>query len=529
MASMIPGRRGSGESEPEEIQKTGMRSTVATGRGRLADKVGLDIDELDGGEEMDEVLEMALREQSKKEREPRWKRFFKKNKRWINSSMKRHKELVIEGHIVEHGGGTIYHPRPRLRGIVVHKAFETAMAFLIVSNSIIIGWQAELRNPEGVEKILNVVFEYMFTILFLAELVMRAIVFNWTFWFDRDNHLDIFLVAMSVLNSLILKFAGIEADFLRKASVLRILRLVRIAKNFRRQFKEMWQLIRGLVDSFETLFWTFVLLFCVLYFFAITATVLFARMKTFEGDEDAQALIDYYFDDVLVSMLTLWQIMTLDSWTSIVRPLMKEQLASAFFFVFFVTVADFLVMNLITSVIVTETFAHGRDDQAEQAALKAQAQEEALKEIKDIFDEMDEDGGGTLSEEELVGAWKNRKVRQKFKTMDIGKKDLIMLWTALDDGDGELTIEEFTSGMRKLKGEAKAKDILKLYREVRILESSIKEISILADYSKARMSDIRMKLRTTFRELEATRRTLSKVKETARLASKTQPLAKEKE
>jgi len=75
-----------------------------------------------------------------------------------------------------------------------------------------------------------------------------------------------------------------------------------------------------------------------------------------------------------------------------------------------------------------------------------------------------------------------------------------------------------------LKGEAKAKDILKLYREVRILESSIKEITILSDYSKDRMSNIRMKLRSTFRELDATRRTLGRVKETARLASKTQPL-----
>merc|ERR1712178_532149 len=124
----------------------------------------------------------------------------------------------------------------------------------------------------------------------------------------------------------------------------------------------------------------------------------------------------------------------------------------------------------------------------------------ALKEVKEIFYLMDEDGSEAISEEELAKAWKDRKVRQKFRTMDIGKKDLVLLWTALDDGDGELTIEEFTAGMRKLKGEAKAKDILKLYRETRVLESSIKEITILADYSKDRMQNIKMKLRTTFRE-----------------------------
>lgn len=181
-------------------------------------------------------------------------------------------------------------------------------------------------------------------------------------------------------------------------------------------------------------------------------------------------------------------------------------------------------MNLITSVIVTETFNNGKKDKAERAAELEAAKEKAIRELVGVFQEMDEDGGGTLSREEVAKAWKNRRVRQKFRTMDVGKKDLVILWTALDDGDGELTIEEFIQGMRKLKGEAKAKDILKLFREVRVLESSIKEITILSDYSKERMNNIRMKLRTTFRELDASRRTITRIKETCRLASKTQQL-----
>lgn len=336
--------------------------------------------------------------------------------------------------------------------------------------------------------------------------------------------MDIFLVTLSVLNSWILGTAGVKADFLRKATVLRILRLVRIARNFKRQFKEMWQLLRGLVDSFETLIWTYVMMLCVLYFFAISATTLFAKIGAYDDDPIAKQIVKENFDDVLLSMITLFQIMTLDSWTSIVRPLMAVKVWAVFFFILFITVSVFLMMNLITSVIVTETFKHGKADKAELAAEMEAAKEAAIKDLVGVFQDMDEDGGGTLSREEVAKAWKNRRVRQKFRTMDIGKKDLIILWTALDDGDGELTIEEFIQGMRKLKGEAKAKDILKLYREVRVLESSIKEITILSDYSKDRMANIRMKLKSTFRELEACRRTLNRVKETARLASKTQPM-----
>lgn len=497
-----------------------MRGSISVGRGHIAEKVGLDINELDSGPRHDQYVIDAIHESSKEVKKGPLTRKYIGLKKFINTRMKSHKELVATG---QDEFGRL-HPFPQCRAIIVHRLFETAMALLIVANCVIIGWQAELRNPEGVVKIINMIIEHLFTFLFSFELVLRAIVFNWTFWFDRENHLDIFLVTLSVLNSWILTPAGINADFLRKATVLRILRLVRIAKNFKRQFKEMWQLLRGLVDSFETLVWTYVMMLCVLYFFAITATTLFGKMGAFDSDEIAKEIVKDNFDDVLLSMLTLFQIMTLDSWTSIVRPLMAVHVWAVLFFIVFITISVFLMMNLITSVIVTETFKHGKDDKAEMAAEMETQREAAMQELRGVFLEMDEDEGGTLSQEEVCKAWKNRKVRQKFRTMDIGKKDLIILWTALDDGDGELTIEEFIKGMRKLKGEAKAKDILKLYREVRILESSIKEITILSDYSKERMNNIRMKLRTTFRELDATRRTIGRIKETARLAAKTQPL-----
>jgi voltage-gated sodium channel len=230
-----------------------------------------------------------------------------------------------------------HHPYPRARAIVMHPYFEWSMTLLIVANCAIIGWQAELRDPQGTVKTLNMVAEHLFTFLFSTELCLRAIVYNWTFFFDSENHLDIFLVTLSVLNSWILTPLNIKADFLRKATVLRILRLVRIAKSFRRQFKEMWQLLRGLVDSFETLLWTYVMMLCVLYMFGIVATSLFGKNESaFKSDPIAYALTKEHFDNVPQSMFTLFQVMTLDSWTAISRPLSKAQgWSQAFFIIYF--------------------------------------------------------------------------------------------------------------------------------------------------------------------------------------------------
>merc|ERR1719276_563847 len=110
--------------------------------------------------------------------------------------------------------------------------------------------------------------------------------------------------------------------------------------------------------------------------------------------------------------------------------------------------------------------------------------------------------------------------------MDITKKDLLMLWDALDtDGGGELEIEEFIHGLRKLKGEAKAKDILKLYREVRSLEDAVHMIDSVHPKFMKEMDEITKKVRRNFKHLDATRRTLNRLKEMARLAAKSQPLS----
>jgi voltage-gated sodium channel len=427
-----------------------------------------------------------------------------------------------------------FHPYPRIRRIVINRYFENAMTLLIIANCVIIGWQAGLpAEPEGTVKLINTIIEQSFTCFFFSELVLRAIAFNWTFFFDNENHLDIFLVTLSVLNTWMLAPMNIKADFLRKASVLRILRLVRVAKAYKTRFKEMWQLLRGIVDSLETLIWTYVMMGCVLYFFGITATIIFTKMGFFDDDEVAKDITVANFNDVLKSMFTLYQFMTLDSWTAISRPLADVHWWSDIFFFIFISVSVFVLMNLITAVIVDKAELAAKDDKAEVLAEKERQKEEAMKELTEIFKDIDEDNSGMIDREELLRARKRQKVRAKFRMMEIGKKDLDQLWDALCGGKQkdkrtgqpkiqEVRINDLVECIQRLKGEAKAKDILKLYREVRILEESIREMEALSDYFQKTARNTKSKLYTTFREMDAVRRTLQRVKDMSRLAVKSQ-------
>merc|ERR1712187_293378 len=158
--------------------------------------------------------------------------------------------------------------------------------------------------------------------------------------FHRTNVLDVFLVTLSVFVTWILGPANVEfAGSLRKLTVLRTLRLMRLAYKVRMrpECKEMWALLKGLTDSGETLLWTYVMIGCVLYFFAIMFTSLIGKLDAFQDNAIAQDS----FRTVPISMVTLFQIMTLDSWTAIARPLMKEQPWVILFFIFFISIADF--------------------------------------------------------------------------------------------------------------------------------------------------------------------------------------------
>jgi len=281
----------------------------------------------------------------------------------------------------------------------------------------------------------------------------------------------------------------------------------------------MWALLKGLYESLETLFWTYVMIGCVLYFFAIMATSLIGKQDAFKDNAVAQE----YFGDVLLSMLTLFQVMTLDSWSAMVRELMEIQSWVVLFFILFISIAVFVLMNLVTAIIVEHAFASGKADDQDRAVRLEREKEQELEELQSFFEVLDEDKSGKLSQQELYTAAKQRKVRQKLRALDIMPKDMDDLWEILDDGDGELDVDEFVNGIRRLRGEARAKDVLRLQKELRLLERSVDSIEESMDASRDRMKLVEQHLHRARSEIAAVQRTVGRAKEAVKLAAKTQP------
>lgn len=416
------------------------------------------------------------------------------------------------------------HPIPFMRRLVLSFYFQALANMVVFTNCIWIGWQADILSPTDSEKMLVNIFEQSYTVVFFLELVCRLLCYGWTHITIGENRLDAMLVMLSVTELWILGSLGIQVQFLTKLGVLRTLRMMRLGKALRTrpEFKEMWALLKGLSNCAETLFWTYIMILGFVYFFAVTGTALIGKQAALQDDEIAQV----YFGDVLRSMLTFWQLMTIDAWPDIVRPLIAQQIWIGFFLMFYMSIGMFVLLNLITAVIIDEALVNAKEDEKDVALEAERKKEEELEDLGRFFMDLDKDGSGSLTRSELFEAIANDKVRAKLRALEIMPQDIDELWDILDDdnGDGELSIEEFVEGIRKLQGEARAKDVLKLYYDLRLLEGASKQVDRSLKASTSRMQRCEVQLERCQLDLSAFHRTLARTKEAVKLAGGTQGL-----
>jgi len=132
---------------------------------------------------------------------------------------------------------------------------------------------------------------------------------------------------------------------LRALRILRLLRVVSVAPSLRR-------VVEGLVSALPGMGSVFLLMGMIFYIGAVMATKLFG------------AAFPDWFGDLGRSAYSLFQIMTLESWSmGIVRPVMEIYPQAWAFFVPFIMVTTFAVVNLLVGLIVNSMQdAHHAED-----------------------------------------------------------------------------------------------------------------------------------------------------------------------
>lgn len=356
------------------------------------------------------------------------------------------------------------HPFPSVDNLINYgMTFELCMFVMVATNAILTGIQISLKDTPAQDDPLLRMLEEIFTITFVVEIILRVMADGWLWFVNPNNFVDFCLI---VGTGLVPTFLGDALQLnnnplLRCGQALRCARLIRILRSVRSRLPILWALISGVVGSGRILMWTLTLMFTILYMFAIFGVQLLQKSDLhFEGD--LKTVVDVHFPDVLGGMFTLFQIITLDSWTGISRPLQNAYTLIGVYFLLYVAVACMVLNNLIVAVICENAFKSVDEDEELQAALQKEETEAQLDALRAVFDEMDADESDSLSQEEYEEfASKNGDIVSRLKASNLDTEEIMDLWNFLDFPP-TIDADYFANQIKSLKGECKAKDSYKV-------------------------------------------------------------------
>lgn len=237
-----------------------------------------------------------------------------------------------------------------LRAFIEHRRVQGAIIALILINAVLLGletWPAVMGVAGGLIRALDKAILGVF----VAEIALRLFVYRRDFWRDPWSVFDFAVVAVALLP------ATGQLAILRALRVLRVLRLLTMVPSMRRVVGALLAAIPGLGSIA-------LMLLVIYYVFAVIATNLFGA--------------DYpeWFGHIGRSLYTLFQIMTLESWSmGVARPVMENFPYAWAFFIPFILVATFTMLNLFIAIIVNAMQTFTEQEQRETVAAVEHARE----------------------------------------------------------------------------------------------------------------------------------------------------------
>ncbi len=233
---------------------------------------------------------------------------------------------------------------------------RNAIIGVILFNAVILGLETSAPVMQAVGPLI-LWLDALCLAVFVGELALKLYAHGLRFFRSGWNVFDFVIVGIALVP------AGQGLSVLRALRILRVLRVVSVAPRLRR-------VVEGFVTALPGMGSVFLLMAIIFYIGAVMATKLFS------------ASFPEWFGDLGNSAYTLFQIMTLESWSmGIVRPVMDAYPYAWAFFVPFIMVTTFAVVNLLVGLIVNSMQdAHAAEDNQKTDAYR----DEVLKRLTEI-------------------------------------------------------------------------------------------------------------------------------------------------
>lgn len=217
--------------------------------------------------------------------------------------------------------------RDKLGTIVDHYFVQRFIVFVLFLNAITLGLDT---NPEIMGEYGDLIDQInaIIPIIFVVEVGTRWFARGSRFFKETWNVFDVVIISISFLPS------GSAFSAIRALRILRVLHVISLVPRMR-------HVVAAMIRSLPQIGSILALLLIVSYIASVIVTHLYG--------------IEYpeLFGSIGRSMLTMFQLMTLEGWAAeIVRPVMETHPYSVFLFIPYMLMTAFAILNLFTAVLV---------------------------------------------------------------------------------------------------------------------------------------------------------------------------------
>jgi len=215
----------------------------------------------------------------------------------------------------------------QIANFVENRNFRNFITVVIILNAITLGLETSSSVMAGYGTFLHI-FDKSALFIFVVELALKFYVYRLNFFRAGWNVFDFIVISIAFIPAI-----G-PLSIMRALRILRVLRLISVIPQMRRVIGALLHSIPGIASVIAVLL-------IIFYVAAVLVTTLFGTQ------------FEILFGSIGASMFTLFQIMTLEGWAEeVVRPVMEVYPLSWVFFIPFIIITSFAVLNLFIGIIV---------------------------------------------------------------------------------------------------------------------------------------------------------------------------------
>jgi len=235
--------------------------------------------------------------------------------------------------------------RGRVEGFLERPGVTRFILAVILFNAVLLGLETSKPVMAAAGGVI-LTLDRICLAIFVAELALKLFALGGRFFRSGWNLFDLAVVGVALLPAT----GGLSV--LRALRVLRVLRVISIAPSLRR-------VVEGFLRALPGMGSVLVLTLILFYVAAVMATKLFG------------ASFPDRFGDLGATALTLFQVMTLEGWAdAVVRPVMEVYPYAWIFFIGFILVTTFAVINLLVGLVVNAMQEAAEADKPDEGAAR---------------------------------------------------------------------------------------------------------------------------------------------------------------